>query len=168
MLAYFSRNRGRPARPVIDHIWGDVAVAENSSSIRTSAVLAGTASSEIRTVPKRGYLFEGFLAEAAASSSKASLRVVLSRVAGPAFDRRVAVRESERGNSGHFADGVTEDLITGLSRIKRLFVIARNSTFFRDRATDVSAIGLELGVRYVLRGGVRRRAAKRLRQRAAD
>jgi tetratricopeptide (TPR) repeat protein len=58
---------------------------------------------------------------------------------------------------------VTEDLITGLSRIKWLFVIARNSTFiYKDRPADVSAIGRELGVRYLLRGSIRR-AARRLR-----
>ena len=70
---------------------------------------------------------------------------------------------SEEPDSGHLADGMTEDLITALSRIKWLFVIARNSTFiYKDRETDVSAIGRELGVRYVVRGSVRR-AEKRLR-----
>jgi TolB-like protein len=70
---------------------------------------------------------------------------------------------SEEPDSGHIADGMTEDLITALSRIKWLFVIARNSTFiYKDRAADVSAIGRELGVRYVVRGSVRR-ADKRLR-----
>ena len=57
----------------------------------------------------------------------------------------------------YFADGVVEDIITGLSRIKWLFVIARNSSFiYKGKAVDVRQVGRELGVRYVLEGGVRK------------
>jgi TolB-like protein len=63
----------------------------------------------------------------------------------------------------HFADGMSEDLITGLARIHWLFVIARNSTFvYKHRAVDVKQAARELGVRYVLEGSVRR-AGTRLR-----
>jgi TolB-like protein/class 3 adenylate cyclase len=63
----------------------------------------------------------------------------------------------------YFADGMVEDIITGLSRIKWLFVIARNSTFtYKGRSVDVKQVGRELGVRYVLEGSVRR-AADRVR-----
>ena len=59
----------------------------------------------------------------------------------------------------YFADGMVEDIITGLSRIKWLFVIARNSTFtYKGRAIDVKQVGRELGVRYVLEGSVRKSA----------
>jgi TolB-like protein len=67
------------------------------------------------------------------------------------------------GDQEHFADGITEDLITGLSRIRWLFVIARNSTFqYKGKHPDVRLVGRELGVRYVLEGSVRRHG-KRLR-----
>ena len=57
----------------------------------------------------------------------------------------------------YFCDGVVEDVITGLSRIKWLFVIARNSSFtYKGRAVDVKQVGRELGVRYVLEGSVRK------------
>ena len=57
----------------------------------------------------------------------------------------------------HFADGITEDLITALSRIRSFFVIARNTTFtYKGRAVDVAKVSRELGVRYVLEGSVRR------------
>src|SRR6266446_3901458 len=57
----------------------------------------------------------------------------------------------------YFADGMVEDIITGLSRIKWLFVIARNSTFvYKGKAIDVKQVGRELGVRYVLEGSVRK------------
>jgi adenylate cyclase len=62
-----------------------------------------------------------------------------------------------------FADGMVDDIITGLSRIKWLFVIARNTTFtFKGRAVDLKQVGRELGVRYVLEGSVRK-AADRVR-----
>ena len=63
----------------------------------------------------------------------------------------------------YFADGIVEDIITGLSRIRWLFVIARNSTFaYKGRAVDVRQVGRELGVRYVLEGSVRK-AGNRVR-----
>jgi adenylate cyclase len=63
----------------------------------------------------------------------------------------------------YFVDGMVEDIITGLSRIKWLFVIARNSTFtYKGRAVNVKQVGRELGVRYVLEGSVRK-AANRVR-----
>jgi TolB-like protein/class 3 adenylate cyclase/Tfp pilus assembly protein PilF len=63
----------------------------------------------------------------------------------------------------YFADGMVEEIITGLSRIKWLFVIARNSSFvYKGKAVDVRQVGRELGVRYVLEGGVRK-AGSRLR-----
>src|SRR5947199_626884 len=63
----------------------------------------------------------------------------------------------------YFADGMVEDIITALSRFKALFVIARNSSFtYKGRAVDVKQVGRELGVRYVLKGSVRK-AAYRVR-----
>jgi len=57
----------------------------------------------------------------------------------------------------YFADGMVEEIITALSRIRWLFVIARNSSFtYKGRAIDVKQVGRELGVRYVLEGSVRR------------
>ncbi len=56
-----------------------------------------------------------------------------------------------------FADGITEDLITGLSKVRWFFVIARNSTFtYKGQAVDVTQVSRELGVRYVLEGSVRK------------
>jgi len=61
----------------------------------------------------------------------------------------------------YFADGMVEDIITGLSRFKWLFVIARNSTFaYKGRSVDIKQVGHELGVRYVLEGSVRKAAGR--------
>jgi len=63
----------------------------------------------------------------------------------------------------YFADGMVEDITTGLARIKWLFVIARNSSFtYKGNAIDVRQVGRELGVRYVLEGSVRK-AGNRVR-----
>ena len=61
----------------------------------------------------------------------------------------------------YFADGMVEDITTGLSRIRSLFVIARNSAFtYKGRAVDVRQVGRELGVRYVLEGSVRKAGSR--------
>jgi adenylate cyclase len=63
----------------------------------------------------------------------------------------------------YFADGMVEEIITALSRIRWLFVIARNSSFtYKGQAIDVKQVGRELGVRYVLEGSVRK-AGNRVR-----
>ena len=68
------------------------------------------------------------------------------------FDNLSGDQEQE-----YFADGIVAEIITGLSRIKWLFVISRNSTFiYKGKPIDVRAVGRELGVRYVLGGSVRR------------
>src|SRR3546814_9781744 len=63
----------------------------------------------------------------------------------------------------YFIDGVVEDIVSALSRIRWLFVIARNSSFtYKGRMVDVKQVGRELGVRYVLEGSLRK-AEKRVR-----
>ena len=61
----------------------------------------------------------------------------------------------------YFSDGITEDIITELSRSRALFVIARNSSFqYRDKAVDVRRVARELGVRYVVEGSVRKMGSR--------
>src|SRR5262249_15250482 len=57
----------------------------------------------------------------------------------------------------YFADGISEDIITGLSKLRWFFVVARNSSFiYKGKAVDVKRVSRELGVRYVLEGSVRK------------
>lgn len=82
---------------------------------------------------------------ASASKSTASIAVL-------PFDNLSGDSEQD-----YFADGIVEEIITGLSRIKWLFVISRNSTFiYKGKPIDVKAVGRNLGARYVLQGSVRR------------
>jgi TolB-like protein/Tfp pilus assembly protein PilF len=111
----------------------------------------------IQTVAGRGYCFVGAVsrceAEAqsalpAGSQNRASLR--LSIVVLP-FTNLSDDREHQ-----YFADGITEDLTTDLSRIPGMFVISRNTAFtFRNKPVDAKQIGRELGVSYLLEGSVR-------------
>jgi TolB-like protein len=91
-------------------------------------------------------------------------RTDTSGTARPGIDRRAAVSKSERRpEQDYFADGMVEEIITALSRIRWLLVIARNSSFtYKGRAVDVKQVGKELGVMYVLEGSVRK-AGNRIR-----
>src|SRR3954451_5719232 len=116
----------------------------------------------IETLHRRGYRFIGKAAPARPAAPAERERPL------PLPDRpSIAVlpfdNMSDDPDQEHFADGMSEDLITGLSRIRWLFVIARNSTFvYKNRAVDIKQVARELGVRYVLEGSVRR-AGKRIR-----
>ena len=67
------------------------------------------------------------------------------------------VNMSEDPKQEFFSDGITEDIITALSKIPKLFVIARNSTYtYKGKPVKVKQVGEELGVRYVLEGSVQR------------
>ena len=67
------------------------------------------------------------------------------------------VNMSEDKSQGYFSDGLTEEIITALSKVPKIFVIARNSTFaYKGKAVKVNQIAEELGVRYVLEGSVRK------------
>jgi TolB-like protein len=117
----------------------------------------------IETLHRRGYRFVGKMAVAAPTVAVASSEPALALPNRPSIAVLPFANMSEDPDQEHFADGISEDLITDLSRIHWLFVIARNSTFvYKNRAVDVKQVARELGVRYVLEGSVRR-AGKRIR-----
>ena len=110
------------------------------------------------------------LSQSPSCSPPASRPGILSAVTdpGPSIDaaargraplpRRAAVHQSlRRSSQDYFADGITENLTTDLSRLSGSFVIARNTAFtFKGKNIDAREIGKELGVRYVLEGSVQR------------
>jgi TolB-like protein len=138
----------------------------------------------IETVARRGYRFIAELGELieteaighgagapAVSTRSEAQRTVLPGHENPALalpDKPSIAVMPFSNMSGdpeqeYFTDGMVEEIITALSRIRWLFVIARNSSFtYKGRAIDVRQVGHELGVRYVLEGGVRK-AANRVR-----
>lgn len=91
------------------------------------------------------------------------IRPAAAPVAGPALPDKPSIavlaftNMSGDSEQEYFADGIAEDIITALSQIRWLFVIARNSSFtYKGRPVDLKLVGRELGVRYVLEGSVRR------------
>ena len=117
----------------------------------------------IETLHRRGYRFIGKAAPARAPAAADGEAPALPLPDRPSIAVLPFANMSDDPDQEHFADGMSEDLITGLSHIRWLFVIARNSTFvYKERAVDVKQVSRELGVRYVLEGSVRR-AGNRLR-----
>jgi TolB-like protein len=115
----------------------------------------------IETLHRRGYRF---IAKATPQAEAVEEKpAALSLPDRPSIAVLPFLNMSDDPAQDYFADGISEDLITGLARIRWLFVIARNSSFvYKQRAVDVKQVSRELGVRYVLEGSVRR-AGKRLR-----
>ena len=122
---------------------------------------------ELKGVPGEWHLW-ALVREVTDAGQDAIAGAVRAQVAGPARPNlplpdkpSIAVLQftnlSGDPEQDYFADGMVEDIITGLSRIKWIFVIARNSSFaYRGKAMDLKQVGRELGVRYVLEGSVRK------------
>ena len=126
----------------------------------------GAVSAWIETLPRRGYRLCGPRDRGGSGCTSHGRRTWAPALALP--DRPSIAVLPFQNMSGdteqeYFVDGMVEDIITGLSRIEWLFVIARNSSFtFKGRAVDVKQVGRELGVRYVLEGS-RARGRRRVR-----
>lgn len=115
----------------------------------------------LRTVPRKGFRFVGEVSEVREASFSEASPAEASAAALDADKPSIAVMPFQNfsGDPGqaYFADGVMEEIITALSRVRWLFVIARNSSFtYRDRNVDLEQVGRELGVRYVLEGSLRK------------
>lgn len=138
-------------------VWPGLVVEENNLQVQVSALRKAlgeerSAPAHLVTVPGRGYRLLGVEegpAGAAAPASRPSIAVL-------PFENLSGDPEQ-----GYFADGVVEDIVTGLARVKWLSVIARNSSFvYRGSAADARQVGRELSVRYVLQGSVRKDAGR--------
>ena len=168
LLSFLVTNSGQliSKAELTSQLWPNVIVGDNSlaqciSEIRTA--ISDLDRRIVKTVARRGYLFtvmpeiaittEQHLAPRAGAPQE--LRLMLPdkpSLAVLPFTNLSSDLEQE-----YFADGIVEEIITALSCIHWLFVIARNSTFtYKGRAVDVRDVGRELGVRYVLEGSVRR------------
>jgi adenylate cyclase len=94
-------------------------------------------------------------------ASADAARATLPLPAKPSIAVLPFINMSGDAEQEYFADGIVEDVITALSHIKSLFVIARNSSFsYKGSSPDVRRVGRELGVRYVLEGSVRRAGSR--------
>jgi adenylate cyclase len=152
-------------------VWPQVVVTDESLARCISDVRAAIADHDhsiIKTVPRRGYLFTADVTRhehARPRQEQSGLEAVTGHVPAERPSIAVLAFTSMSGDPDqeYFSDGITEDIITELSRFSELFVIARNSSFrYKGQSVDVRQVGRELGARYVLEGSVRR-AGDRIR-----
>ncbi|WP_423822448.1 winged helix-turn-helix domain-containing protein [Salinisphaera sp. SPP-AMP-43] len=184
LLVYLIENRERvvSTENLLQAVWGQRIVSESTLASYISAARSaiddnGREQRLIRTVARKGFRFIGQV-KATSTLRDDSLspsftktgrlsdnhdRARLSLPSKPSLAVLPFVNLSGDREQEYFADGVVEDITTALSRIRWLFVIARNSSFtYKGKVVDVKQIGRKLGVRYVLEGSVRR-VSKRVR-----
>ena len=162
LLRYFVENAGRliGRDEILAAVWPGLFVSDDSIAqcIRDlRRVLADNERRLLRTFPRRGYMFAAETARVGAPAAEL----------GPPLPEKPSIavlpfqNMSGDPDQEYFADGMVEDIITALSRIRWLFVIARNSTFtYKGAAVEPRRVGRELGIRYVLEGSVRRAASR--------
>lgn len=133
--------------------WPGMVVEEGNITVQVAALRKALGEGEdwIVTVPRKGYRLRLEASMATGEPVKPNLAVLPFRNLGGDTEQE------------YFVDGVTEDLITALSRFRSFAVIARGSAFaYREHDTDLALVGADLGVRYVLTGSLRR-SGNRLR-----
>ena len=159
-----------PKEHILEVAWPGLVVEEANLAVQIAAIrklLRRVSGGEhwIETLPRRGYRFVGPVVKVplpAGSGGETPVRE-LSAPDHPSIAVLPFVNMSGDPSQQHFADGVVEEVITALSRIRWLFVIARTSSFsYRGKNVDVKQIARELGVRYIVEGSIRR-AADQLR-----
>ncbi len=160
LLVYLIRNRARVVSKddLIANIWGGRIVSESSLTARINAVRtavgdSGAAQQIIRTMPRKGVRFVAEVREASVATEE-PLPAIADK---PSIAVLPFANMSGDPGQEYFVDGMVEEIITALSRVRWLFVIARMSSFaYKGRAVDIRQVGRELGVRYALEGSVRR------------
>jgi TolB-like protein len=178
LLLYLIRNRERVVSKddMLDGVWQGRIVSESTLTSHINAVRkaigdSGAEQRLIRTVARKGLRFVGAVTEvpAIAEASVETPRPEASPAPPLALPDKPSIAVLPFQNlSGdpeqeYFADGVVEDITAALSRMRWLFVIARNSSFtYKGRTVDVTEVGRTLGVRYILEGSIRK-AANRIR-----
>jgi len=147
-------------------VWGGRIVSDSTLDSRVNAARNaigdnGKDQRLIRTIPRKGLRFVGAVnghsdTKAAAPTAKEHPTALAlpdrPAIAVLPFDNMSGDREQE-----YFSDGISEDIITALSKLRWFFVIARNSSFtYKGKPVHMRQVAAELGVRYVLEGSVRR------------
>ncbi|MBO9649424.1 MAG: winged helix-turn-helix domain-containing protein [Variovorax sp.] len=178
LLLFLVRNRDRVVSKgdLLTAVWSGRIVSESTITSHINAVRkavgdTGEAQRLIRTVARKGFRFVGEVEEARphgasavgdhSSSESRELPSALVLPDKPSITVLPFHNLSGDPDQEYFADGVVEDIIAALSRVRWLFVIARNSSFtYKGRTVAVKEVGRELGVRYVLEGSVRKTGNK--------
>jgi TolB-like protein len=162
LLEFLIRNRDRTVSrdDLLAGVWGGRIVSESTLSSRINAARAaigdnGEEQRLIRTLLRKGIRFVGIVRERQELMERAGPYPPLPDKASIAvlpFKNMSGDPEQE-----YFVDGMVDEIITALSRMRWLFVIASNSSFtYKGRAVEIKQVSRELGVRYVLEGSLRK------------
>lgn len=176
LLLYLVQNRDRVVSKddLIEGVWGGRIVSESTLTSHINAVRKAIGDSGgqqllVRTIARKGYRFVGDvrISEAAKGMDpgihRAPAALALTLLERPSIAVLPFLNLSGDPQQEYFSDGITEDIITALSRVKWFFVIARSSSFtYKGRIVDEKQVALDLGVRYLLEGSVRK-AGNRVR-----
>jgi adenylate cyclase len=179
VLRYLAEHAGRvvPKEEMIRAVWPDVTVTDESLTRCISEVrraIGDDAQEIIKTVSRRGYLFDspdlagGHVEAAPDTAAQPPPQPRGNRPAAqPPSSNRPSIAVLPFANmSGdpeqeYFSDGITEDIITDLSKISGLFVVARNTTFtYKGKAVNVRQVSEDLNVKFILEGSVRKAGAR--------
>ena len=165
LLVFLIENRDRVVSKdeLIASVWDGRIVSESAlasciNAARAAVADDGAAQRLIKTFPRKGIRFVGAIREVEAASDETPLAApILALPEKPSIAVLPFQNLSNDPDQEYFADGMVDDIITGLSRIRWLFVIARNSSFaYKGKTLGVTQVGRELGVRYILDGTVRK------------
>jgi TolB-like protein/Tfp pilus assembly protein PilF len=152
-------------------VWGGRIVSDSTLDSRINAARnaigdSGKEQRLIRTIPRKGLRFIGAVDEEANGFdlTAAPAETAVERKPPPlSLPDRPAIavlpfnNMSDDQDQEYFSDGISEDIITALSKLRWFFVIARNSSFtYKDKAVHIKQVAAELGVRYVVEGSIRK------------
>jgi TolB-like protein/Tfp pilus assembly protein PilF len=180
LLAYLVQSRDRVVSKddLIASVWGGRIVSDATLSSRIYAARkalgdSGDQQKLIRTIARKGLRFiapvstqpsdDAAVAEPAPETGRERPPAAFPLPDRPAIAVLPFINMSDDPEQEYFSDGISEDIITALSKLRWFFVIARNSSFtYKGKATHLKQVAEELGVRYVLEGSVRK-AGERVR-----
>jgi len=171
VLRYLTEHAGRVVSKdeVVAAVWPNVMVTDDSlvrciSEVRRA--IGDESQNVIKTVPRRGYLFDVSVSASRNSTNDQGREALdsgrprsasLTKADQPSIAVMPFANLADNSEDDYLSRSITEDIITELSRFSELMVIARHSSFhYKGKAPDVCQVGRELGVRYVLEGSIRR------------
>jgi TolB-like protein/Tfp pilus assembly protein PilF len=168
LLVYLVENRDRVVNrdDLLASIWGGRIVSDSTLTSRINAARkaigdSGEEQKLIRTIARKGFRFVGEVRSSTAGEpaekSHEPPRPALPLPDRPAIAVLPFTNMTDDPAQDYFSDGITEDIITALSKLRWFFVIARNSSFvYKGKAVHLKQIADELGVGYVVEGSVRK------------
>ncbi|MCP3461492.1 winged helix-turn-helix domain-containing tetratricopeptide repeat protein [Bradyrhizobium sp. CCGUVB23] len=164
LLVHLVAQRGRVVTKddLISEVWDNRIVSDSALNSRINAARKalgddGAAQRLIKTIPRKGFRFVGEVLDETPAPPAAETKALRSAPERPAIAVLAFENMSDDPEQEYFCDGIAEDILTSLSKVRWFLVIARNSSFtYKGRAVHIRQIAEELGVGYVVEGSVRK------------